>query len=114
MRQQDVTTPHFSVPFRFGGINGGAFLNEQDDIDDVTDCIKALLAYPEGSHEVLEGFGTPDIVFKEDTQPMSHLLEHAIRRWESRADVIINDRPDAFDDLIRRTTINLRTSDEAG
>ncbi len=29
-RQIDVQNPHFSLPFRFGGINGAAFVNEQE------------------------------------------------------------------------------------
>lgn len=86
-RQQDVTTPHFRVPFQFGSINGGAYMNEQDTIEDYIDCIKTILAFPVGSLESNPEFGVPDVLFKENMGSIPEELKDAITFWEDRTNV---------------------------
>lgn len=107
IRQNDVQTPHFSLPFRFGGRNGCAFVNEQDTTDDYVDCIKAILAYPIGSREDLPQFGSPDIVFRELGRDTVAKLIGAVVRWEPRVD-IDGDIRQTFDELVQQMMINLR------
>lgn len=107
IRQKDVQTPHFTVPFKFGGGNGCAFVNEQDTSDDYVDCIKAILAFPIGSREDLPGFGRPDIVFRELHRDTASKLVGSIIQWEPRVD-IDGDLKDVFDELIQQIVINVR------
>jgi phage baseplate assembly protein W len=99
-RQQDVTTPHFKLPFQFGGIHGGAYLNEQDSTEDIVDCIKVIIAFPTGSRQDLPSFGTPDLLFKQIGTKVPEQLAAAIRTWEDRAEVNAEGGPSALDDMI--------------
>jgi phage baseplate assembly protein W len=107
-RQRDVRVPHFSLPFRFGGINGGAFLNEQDLNDDITDCLKAIIAYPQGSHDMLDKFGIPDILFRQSIDNIVVPLQQALRRWEPRTPTLAAERPDIIDTLVRKIIVGVR------
>lgn len=112
-RQREVETPHFALPFKFGGISGGAIINEQDSTDDVLDCVKVILAYPIGSREDLPKFGVPDILFKQiTTSAITGRLLASIVAWDPRAELLINERPDIFDALVRQLRIRVKTRSE--
>jgi hypothetical protein len=99
-RQQDVQTPHFSIPFRLGGINGGAFMNEQDTGDDIVDCIKAIIAFPIGSRHDSPEFGIPDLVFRQMSDVTVGKVRAAIELWEERAALDIDGGVNVDDALI--------------
>lgn len=85
--QDEVENPHFALPFRFGGKNGGAIVHEQDAPEEVLQCIEVLIAYPMGSHPTIPSFGTPDILFKSTAASTTNpdQLKTAILQWEERA-----------------------------
>jgi phage baseplate assembly protein W len=85
IRQQWVQNPHFSIPFRFGGINGGAYMNEQDSGDDIVDCIKAIIAWPIGVRDDLPDFGIPDLPFQDTFDNVIDQVRNAVIQWEDRA-----------------------------
>jgi phage baseplate assembly protein W len=98
-RQKDVSVPHFMLPFQFGGINGGAFMNEQDSPEDITDCIKTIIAFPIGSLISQPDFGLPDILFEEYTSGrLPEEVKGAIMEWEDRASITIEEGGSPFDD----------------
>jgi phage baseplate assembly protein W len=109
IRQSDVQNPHFSLPFRFGGIHGAAIVNEQDATEDIVDCVKAILAYPIGSNEALPGFGIPDIVFRvQSSKNIASGVAKSVRQWEPRSDAFVTEYPIAFDELVRKLIIRVR------
>jgi phage baseplate assembly protein W len=74
--------PHFSLPFRFAAPQ--AATNEQDSIEEIADCVLAILACPAGYRVELPEFGLPDPVFSTpgvDTGVMRQVIE----TWEPRA-----------------------------
>jgi phage baseplate assembly protein W len=108
-RQQDVQTPHLQMPFKLGGINGAAFVNEQDSYEDVLDCVKAILAYPAGTNVAQPGFGIPDVLFRQITAAgIASGLQQAIRQWEPRSDIVVTENPVAFDELVRKVTVRVQ------
>jgi len=108
-RQIDVQNPHFSLPFRFGGINGAAFVNEQDTTEDIVDCVKAVLSYPIGSNEALPGFGIPDLLFRQrSATDIASSLQKSLRQWEPRSDSFVREFPIAYDELIRKLIVSVR------
>jgi hypothetical protein len=84
-RQQDVQNPHFQLPFRFGGINGGAFMNEQDSGEDIVDCVKAIIGFPVEAREDMPEFGIPDLLFRQSREVIIGQVRAALDRWEERA-----------------------------
>lgn len=111
-RQQDVKNPHFSLPFRLGGRNGGAFVNEQDSFEDIQDCVKAVVAYPIGSRLDLPDFGRPDLVFQQVSADLStDQLWNAIIQWEQRATIDIDNEPVIGDEFVRKLLVRLGAID---
>ena len=86
-RQVDVENPHFQLPFRFGGINGAAFVNEQDSIEDVVQCVETIIQYPIGSRFDVPDFGIPDVTFKSSSKAeiVPDQVKTSILQWEERA-----------------------------
>lgn len=111
--QAEVQNPHLSLPFRFGGVNGGAFVNEQDSTEDIIQCIETLIAYPIGSHPNVPGFGTPDVLFKSSALApiIPDSLKTAILQWEERARQDMEGEPFLTDDLIQQIVSKVGISD---
>lgn len=86
-RQFDVATPHFRVPFQFGGVGGGALMNDQDTTEDIVDCIKTIIAFPIDSLDSQPGFGVPDVLFKGSKDAVAEELKAAVLDWEERAGI---------------------------
>lgn len=79
-----MTVPHFDYPFRFGA-NGHAITIEQDEPDEVRNCVVAILKTPAGSRLDLPAFGAPDQTFREGGVDGNTILS-VLRRWEPRAE----------------------------
>lgn len=89
-RQQDVQNPHFQLPMKFGGANGGALVNEQDTGEDIVDCIKAIVAFTIGDREDMPEFGIPDILFRQFDEVIIGQVRQAIEEWEERAAIDVD------------------------
>lgn len=99
-----VVVPHFALPFRFTA--AGADVVEQDTLDDVAQCVEALLRTREGQRIDLLSYGVADLVFDTVIDVPGIIAE--ITQWEPRASVNLNDDIDVTDDMIR--TIRARVS----
>lgn len=96
--------PHFDLPFRLDGSNFAEV--EQDTIDDIYNCVWASLSTPEGFRPESPDFGMPDLTFKD--QPLdANLILSKIVSDEPRADAILDQTPDAFDELIADVKIDI-------
>lgn len=100
VRQQDIQNPHFSVPFRFGGVNGGAFMNGQDTGDDIIDCVKAIIAYNIGDRQDLPEFGIPELLFQVYDEVTIDQVRTAVMEWEERAVIDVDGAVNLTDDMI--------------
>ncbi|HEY7415883.1 MAG TPA: hypothetical protein VH593_11870 [Ktedonobacteraceae bacterium] len=107
-RQIDVVTPHFRVPFSFGGLNGGAFVNDQDSFEDLHDCMLAIVAFPVGSRQELPEFGSPDYSFIRDTTAVPTQLRSAIAQWEPRPNATVDGQQIISDDMIMAAMANTK------
>jgi hypothetical protein len=98
--------PHFDLGFR---LDGNKFAEvEQDTIDDVFNCVYASLITPEGFRPEAPDFGTPDLTFM--TQPIDPtVILSKINADEPRAQLVLDEQPNAFDDLITQITIDVET-----
>lgn len=98
--------PHFDLPFRFDGDKFAEV--EQDTIDDVYNCVLIDLVTPEGVRPDLPEYGMPDLTFMD--QPIDpNLITSKIVADEPRAELIIQQQPNAFDELIDEITIDVET-----
>lgn len=100
-----VLIPHLKWPIRF--TSRGADVVEQDSMDDIAQCLLAILRTPQGLRHDLPDFGIPDLLFREGGVDIAGIQE-AIEEWEPRALTFITENPDEFDEMIRRVMIELR------
>ena len=104
MRSKDVLIPHVAIPLTFlAGGAGGMDMNEQDTLDDVYDCVQAIIRCPEGYRPELPGFGIADQTFTENTIDLE-LIADKVRTWEPRSDVIYEQTLTGFgllEDLVK-------------
>jgi phage baseplate assembly protein W len=105
--------PHFSLPFRFGFVGTNlrqAAVNEQDSIDEIADCVQAILLCPLGFRLEVPSFGIPDPTFRSgvDIDEMRTI----IRTWEPRASVLMSAAPDRFDELLQHVETDVQVQTE--
>lgn len=78
-----VTIPQFSLPFRLlGGVTPA--VTEQDTVEEIADCVAAIIRTPQGTREELSGFGVPDGTFQQGGAPAAD-IQAAVQQWEPRA-----------------------------
>lgn len=101
MRSKDALIPHIALPFRFiAGGPGGVEVNEQDTLDDVYDCVQAIVRCPLGFRPELPGFGTSDQTFSQGDAIDIDMLEQQVSDWEPRADLAVSQAPALWDEMI--------------
>lgn len=82
MPNNNIVNPHFRVPFAFQG--GSAICVEQDGVDDVAQCVAAVLLTPKGYRLEIPGFGIEDLALVENEVSLE-TIESVIETWEPRA-----------------------------
>lgn len=98
--------PHFDFPFNLDGTKFAEV--EQDTVDDVYNCVYVSLVTPEGFRPEAPEFGMPDLTFME--QPIDpSLITSKLIQDEPRAELLLQQRPDAFDPLIADVTLDVGT-----
>jgi phage baseplate assembly protein W len=101
-----VDTPHFDLPFKL--THTGANSVEQDSIDDVANCVEAIVSCPIGWRDEVPTFGVEDPVMMK--QPIgANELANEIASQEPRALVIVEENPDLLDELLDRINIGVST-----
>jgi len=102
--------PHFSLPFRFA--SPAAAVSEQDSLDEIVDCVYAILVCPLGFRVESPLFGLPDPTFAMPTPDLDE-IRTAIEDWEPRAVALLDERPDLIDELIAHVEVVVQLRTEA-
>lgn len=99
--------PHFDLPFRFDGTQHVAVV-DQDTLEDVGNCVQAIVRTAIGQRQEYPDFGITDITLQ--TQPINQaeILDQIIE-FEPRASGAISQAPDNFDSLIANVLISVST-----
>jgi hypothetical protein len=111
LKSSDTLVPHVAIPFRFISGRDGIDVNEQDSLDDVYDCVQAIVRYTVRFRPELPTFGIDDQTFRE-TEIDLQLIQDQVVLWETRADVLYSQAPDAVDSLI--DVVKLRVARQSG
>lgn len=101
---RQVLVPRFKMPLSLGP-TGSFQVVEQDSVEDVVQCVEALLLTLEGQRLELPDYGIPDPVFS-TTLPLAE-IQSRIEEWEPRAEILMQERPDLWEELIRRVTVRV-------
>ena len=104
-----MLNPHFDMPFRFVGstaINKSVAVAEQNSFEDIGNCVETIVRTPLGFRDDAPGFGFPDLVLLEQPVVTKDVVE-LVQGQEPRAVILITERPDAFDQLIDRLTVEV-------
>jgi phage baseplate assembly protein W len=102
--------PHFSFPFRFAAPN--VAVSEQDSIDEIADCCLAILLCPLGYRVELPEFGLQDPTFSSPA-PDIDLIRQAVELWEPRAQLLLDENPDLWDELVTHVETYVRVRTES-
>jgi len=101
-----LNTPQIAFPFEI--LPSGLVREvEQDSLDEIAMSIAIILRFPIGSRYELPNFGVPDLSFRLSTEDLSSLLAEHISRWEPRARIFIEERPDQWNQMVRDFTIRV-------
>jgi phage baseplate assembly protein W len=76
--------PHLDYPFR---VRRRAATVEQDTVDEVIDCVYAILATEPGSRLEAPDFGLADQSFRQGGADLVELAA-VVKEWEPRADLL--------------------------
>lgn len=79
--------PKFRWPFQMQPLNQGAAVVEQDSVQEVAQCVYAILATEEGTRPELPDFGLEDSAFKLGGLDLE-LIRDVAEEWEPRADLL--------------------------
>lgn len=102
--------PHFDVPFR---LLGSSFAqNEQGSSEDIFACVQAVVRYHPGERELLPEFGMADMAFSPRPVSGRELVE-AVQRWEPRAALDVEERPEWYDLLADRLVVEVSKRETA-
>lgn len=102
--------PHFSLPFRFA--SPAAAVTEQDSIDEIADCVFAVLVCPVGFRVESPLFGLPDQTFAMPAPDLDEIRD-AVESWEPRAAALLATEPDAVDELVAHVEVLVQLRSEA-
>lgn len=92
-----TSVPHFDLPFRFVG--NTVATAEQDTLEDITNCVEAVLRTPQGARVDAVGFGRPDPTFELQPIPLQPLIQVLLDQ-EPRASVLMTQSPDQFSSIV--------------
>lgn len=101
--------PHFDLPFRWNG-NKIAVV-EQDSLEDVTNCVQAILLTRLGERLERPDFGIGDPVFLPQPLPLGEILNDILES-EPRAQLLLQQAPDRLDQLIVNVTAMVNIKEE--
>lgn len=99
-----VSIPHFSLPLQYR--NGSAQVNQQDEIDDIVDCVYAVCVTNPGDRDELPDFGLLDMTFDQVPLPMDAAITQ-ITTWEPRTNIVIQSAPNQFDAALVNANVNV-------
>lgn len=109
-----VETPHFAHPFTIAPLPDGtlaAVVREQDDIEEITDCVTRIVSFRRGERDELPTFGISDPLFAQ--QPIdTRLLSAEIAEWEDRVEVDAESQIGSFDELIANVQLTIDPTSE--
>ena len=86
-------------------------VNEQDSLDDIYDCVQAIIRCPEGWRPELPGFGINDQTFSQAGIDLAEIQDQ-VATWEPRSDVLYEQTlsgPTLLDDLVKARVAKLST-----
>lgn len=94
-----VDTPHLKWPLRFEGDHMAVV--EQDSIEEIEQCVEAIVRYPLGFRDELPEFGLSDQTFLQGGVNVE-VVRAVIERWEPRVDLTISSDfdLDTFESLV--------------
>jgi phage baseplate assembly protein W len=82
-----LVNPHFKVPFEFRGSSAACV--EQDSLDEIAQCVEAIVRTPRGFRLEIPNFGIENPALSEGTIVPQILA--AIEEWEPRARVTLSE-----------------------
>lgn len=97
---------HFNYPFGFSVSTGHTGVVPSDTLDDVVNCVQAILATELGFRPDKPNFGIPDQVFELQPLNLEDLIQ-IVENQEPRAQILMTQVTDTVDNLIDRISASV-------
>jgi len=97
-------TPHFNFPFRI--TPHGVDVVDQDTVEDVANCVIAIIATVVGSRDFVPEFGVPNVVFMNQPLGVHDLI---VSQQKPRAVLDVTERVNREDPLNDIITVKIST-----
>lgn len=102
-----VLIPHFDLPFKLDS-SGHAVVVDQDTLDDVSNCVEAVLRTVLGQRQELQDFGLAELTLQNQPLDTGTIIQQVLEQ-EPRAVLLIDQAPDQFDSLVARVLVQVST-----
>lgn len=99
--------PHLAIPLRY--IGGKPVVNEQDSIDDIHNCVEAIIRYPKEFLEHDPDFGVTPLEFEETNIELDNIRREVLEH-EPRADNNVV-RKESMDEFALNFAVRVGDSD---
>lgn len=99
-----INIPHFDFPFRIA--NGKVVEREQDSLDDIANCVRAILVTSDDFRTDIDDFGLSDMTFNKQPLAAQSIVQD-IAVQEPRVSLLIDIRPSVIDELIAEVTLEV-------
>lgn len=103
-----MAVPHFDLPFRLSGLH--AVEVDQDSIEDITNCVEAVIRTFKGARIELPDFGIDDPTFSLQPLAVQDVVQ-AVLDQEPRASLLISQHPDQFNQTITDVLVRVSTEE---
>lgn len=106
-------TPKLAVPFRLNHTAKRAVVVEQDSLEEVEQCVVALLRTPLGWRPENPEFGVADQAFGEGGADLNE-IQNAIAQHEPRAEIHIDRDPTILTSMVDEVNVRVRKGELNG
>jgi hypothetical protein len=104
-----IPIPHFDLPFRFGTKGENAAVVLQDTVEDVRNCVEAVIRTQSQTREFVPTFGIEDPTFQ--IQPVdTNTIEQSVTTNEPRSHMVFTSVADEVDNMINHITAEVKNS----
>jgi phage baseplate assembly protein W len=109
MTHHKTNTPKLAVPFNFGVLFGGrrrAEVVEQDSVEEIQQCVEAVLMTTLGHRLDNPDFGVRDQTWRENGADL-HEVQNAIDMNEPRANLILEQDPESLTKMVSDVSVKV-------
>jgi hypothetical protein len=109
----DLDAPHFRFPFQLNASGTEPIVIDQDEDDEILDCVTVVIATQPGDRTDLPDFGLEEQAFLQGGADLLQILQ-SIQVWEPRASATLERDDVSFPDYAQHVRLIYRRNETGG